>query len=192
MRLSRTLVRSLAVCVLSSGLARAQTPPFEKVLSAVTLDFNNDATMDRAVLAQGEDGADLYLYLGDADTAAPAGKMKLALLKKNFVFSGLLWGTLPGLAVNGKGSLVVKAENSAIGRNKWDEALAIGWRGGDFLVLGLTYASRDGLDPRAGGNCDLNLATGKGTRNGKPVTFAPRPVKVADWSDDSLPKDCQF
>jgi len=87
---------------------------------------------------------------------------------------------------------VVKSENSAIGRDRWEQALTIARRSGEFVVLGVTYSSRDTLDPKAGGNCDINLATGKGTRNGKAVAIPANPIKVADWTDDSLPKDCRF
>ncbi len=192
MRTSRAFLGIVGLIAASLGAARAQSPGFENVLAAASLDFDNDGAMDRAVLVRGDESADLYLYLGDADPSAPPGKMKLALVKKDFIFSGLMWGTLPTLSVTDKGSLVVRAENSAIGRNKWSMALTVALRSGEFLVLGLTYNTYDALDPKAGGNCDLNLATGKGTRNGKLVTFAARPIKVAEWSEDSLPRECRF
>jgi hypothetical protein len=184
--------------VATTGYASAQSPKpadalrIENVLSASTLSFRNDGSMDRAVLVGGEDGADLYLYLAQTAPGGGPDALKLALAKKNFVWSGAMWGTLPSLSQNGKGSLIVKSENTGIGRNKWEQALTVAWRNNEFLVVGVTYHSFDGLDPKAGGSCDLNLVTGKGTRSGKPVTFAPKPMKVADWSDDSLPKECRF
>ncbi len=61
-----------------------------------------------------------------------------------------------------------------------------------FQVVGITFASHDGLDPKAGGACDLNLATGRGMRNGKPVSFIAAPIKLVDWSDEKMPKECAF
>ncbi len=173
------------------AIAQTAAPKIEDVLAAATVNFNNTGTMDRAVLAQGADGADLYLFLGDDSAGAPP-KMTLALVKKSFVWTGAMWGALPSLEVNDKGSLVVKSENTAIGRDRWQQAATVVRRGGEFVVIGLTYSANDTLDPKAGGSCDLNLATGKGVRNGKPVTFPAKPVKVADWDAYNLPKECQF
>ena len=92
--------------------------------------------------------------------------------------------------VNGRGSLVVSSENDAIGRDRWHQALTVALRDGRFVVVGITRDSHDTLDPKAGGSCDLNLATGRGTAMGKPVTVAAAPVPLADWSDDKLPKLC--
>ena len=203
--MSATAKRSLAagVAVLAMLLAPAATtsaaetrtsPPttaIENVLAAVTLSFRNDGAMDRAVLVAGEDGADLYLFLAKSAADGP-DKLELALAKTNFVWKGSMWGTLPDLAATDRGSLIVRSRNLAIGRDKWEQALTIAWRDGDFRVVGVTYSSHDGLDPKAGGSCDLNLVTGKGSRDGKPVATAARATKVADWTDDSLPAECRF
>ena len=186
----RSLMKAcVALALLAPVVARAQTPNFANVLSAVTLPFNNDGAMDRAVLVNSEDGADLYLYLAsDAPPVAP----KLALVKKNFVWSGGMWGSLPSLSTNGKSSLIVKSENMAVGRNKWEQSLTVARRNGEFVVIGVTYTAFDTLNPDAGGVCDINLATGKGTRNGKPVSVPAAAIKVADWSEDKMPKACRF
>ena len=182
---------SVALALVAPCAALAQTPAIGNVLSAVTLPFNGDGAMDRAVLVNNEEGADLYLFLAGDAAPTPAGP-GLALVKKNFVWSGGMWGSLPNLSTNGKSSLIVNSENMAVGRNKWRQALTVARRNGEFVVIGVTYTAFDTLDPKAGGVCDINLATGKGTRNGKPVTLAPAAIKVADWSEDNLPKACQF
>jgi hypothetical protein len=101
-------------------------------------------------------------------------------------------GTIPSLQVNPQGSLVVSSENIGIGRNKWEQKLTIVYRNNEFIVAGLTYSSRDTLDPKAGGNCDVNFLSGKGTRGGKPFALTGKPPRLADWADESLPKECQF
>jgi hypothetical protein len=158
----------------------------ETILSEVTLSFTNTGQTDRAVLMAGEEDADLYLYLG-----TPKG-YSAPLIKKAFVYNGSMAGTHPSLAVGRKGSLQVNSENIGVGRNHWEQTLTIVYRNHEFVIGGITYSSRDTLDPDAGGNCDLNLLTGKGTRNGKPVTVTLKPVRVTDWSDELLPKACQF
>lgn len=188
------LFRRAALFVISAFAlpAHAQSQSYEKVLSAVTLDFSNSGRQDRAVLAQNDDSAaDLYLYLLKDD---PKGDSALALAetKKSVVFSGGAWGQIPSLETNGKGSLLIKSENDAIGRDRWSQTLTVVYRNKEFLIGGVSYTSRDTLDPNAGGSCDLNLLTGKGLRNGKPVQGKLTPIRLADWSEDKLPKECRF
>ena len=172
--------------------AQTALPSIDRALSAVTLSFENDGGMDRAVLALGDNDADLYIFRHDDSQDTIAGAVKLAMVKKSAVWSGAMWGTLPSLEVNAKGSLVVKSANIAIGRSRWEEAMTVVKRGDDYVVIGLTYSSHDTIDLKIGGNCDLNFATGKGARNGKPVSVEARPIKLADWNADDLPKACQF
>jgi hypothetical protein len=171
--------------------AHAQAPSYEKVLSAVTLDFSSSGRQDRAVLVQNDDAAaDLYLYLSKDDANGQIA-LSLAEIKKDIVFSGGAWGQLPSLETNGKGSLLIKSENEAIGRDRWSQTLTIVYRNKQFLIGGVSFTARDTLDLNAGGSCDLNLLTGKGVRNGKPVGKLA-PIRLADWSGDKLPKECRF
>jgi hypothetical protein len=163
----------------------------DSVLSVVTSDWNGDGGMDRAVLVEGQDGADLYIYLSDIDPNEDR-RRQLALAKTGAAWIGTMWGTLPGIEVNPKGSLLLKSGNGAVGRSRWTQTLTIVYRNGEFLVAGLTFDSRDTLDPKAGGHCDLNLLTGQGIRNGKPIKVAVIQIRLADWSDDSRPKECEL
>ncbi|WP_051335787.1 hypothetical protein [Methylocapsa acidiphila] len=184
---------ALAVaCWRASSPALAEAPNFANVLSAVTLDFAGGGQQDRAVLVQNaDDGADLYIYLVK-DEADSERSWTLAELKKNLVFSGAMWGQLPSLDVNGKGSLLIKSENEGVGRDRWSQTLTVVYRNNAFLIGGIAYTARDTIDLKAGGACDLNLLSGKGTRNGKPIEGKLAPIKLADWSDEKLPKECQF
>lgn len=176
--------------------AHAETPSYDRVLSAVTLNMQGDGGLDRAVLADNRDtGADLYIYLG-LDSAMrddkPAPAPKPALVKKDAAWSGAMWGTRPSLAENGKGSLLIKSENTGIGRGRWSQTVTVIYRDKNFIVAGITREEFDTLDPKAGGSCDLNLLTGKGKRNGKPVETKFGAKKLADWQDGDLPKECVF
>ena len=184
----------LAACwALGGTLPACAETPLSGVLSAVTLSFKGDGSRDRAVLVAGDDGeADLYVYLGLPDDAAERAKMKPTLVKRNVAFAGPMFGQEASLSANSKGSLVLGSMNEAIGRDKWTEKLTIAWRKDALAVVGITYRMHDGLDPNGGGSCDLNLLSGKGLRNGKPVAGPAAPVPLADWDNDHLPEACRF
>jgi len=189
---------ALALLTLTSlpALAAESVAP-DAVLSSVTVDLNNDGAFDRAVLAEvsGPDGstgeADLYVYLS-APNELGHDHRELALLKHNAAWAGGMWGTLPSLEVSRSGSLLLKSGNDAIGRGRWSQTLTIALRGGVLTVVGLTYTYHDTLDPNAGGNCDINLLTGKGTRNGKKVKASVSAQPLATWNVEEQPAECRF
>ena len=187
-----TTLAALTLCAVSALPARAEPSGYERVISTVTLSFGDDGSTDRAVLVDNFDaGADLYIFRSIED-AKPDSPMNPTLVKKAAAWNGAMWGSRPSLDTNAKNSLIVKSQNDAIGRDRWSETLTIVYRGHEYLVAGLTYESHDNLDPRAGGSCDFNFLSGKGVRNGKPVEIKSGVVRLIDWSDEKLPKECKF
>ena len=187
-----TTLAALTLCAVSALPARAEPSGYERVISTVTLSFGDDGSTDRAVLVDNFDaGADLYIFRSIED-AKPDSPMNPTLVKKAAAWNGAMWGSRPSLDTNAKNSLIVKSQNDAIGRDRWSETLTIVYRGHEYLVAGLTYESHDNLDPRAGGSCDFNFLSGKGVRNGKPVEIKSGIVRLIDWSDEKLPKECKF
>ncbi len=189
-RHGRTAAAALAVACMGATAAQAVDPRLQDVLSAVTLSFGDDGALDRAVLTRSEDDATLTIYRGVPAPEKGAAPLKPALVKAGVAWAGQMWGTLPSLSVNGRGSLVITSGNDAIGRDRWHQALTVAYRDGTYVVIGITRDHRDTLDPKAGGSCDLNLSTGRGTADGRPVTVPAVPIPLATWSDDSLPKVC--
>ncbi len=181
-----------AMLVVSSSFVHAQEtePRIQDVLGSVTFDFNGDGGFDRALLVQADGVADLYIYSTVQDPQTKDDKLNLFLKKKEIAFSGPLWGQLPSIEVSGKGSLRIKSENSAIGRNRWTQVLTLAYREERFVVLGITYTSYDTLDPNSFTDCDLNLVTGRGVRKGKAITLPLKPIPLVDWSDDKIPSVC--
>jgi hypothetical protein len=113
-------------------------------------------------------------------------------VKKAAAWNGAMWGSRPSLDANAKGSLIIKSQNDAIGRDRWHETLTVVYRSHEFLVAGLTYESHDNLDPKAGGSCDLNFLSARGVRNDKPFEIKSGAIRLIDWSDEKLPKECKF
>ncbi len=186
------LLAAVVAASLATGVARAE-PRLQDVLSAATLSFGDDGAFDRTVLTQnGDAGADLTIFRAVPAPDGAVAVLKPTLVKKDVAWSGQMWGTLPSLSVNGKRSLVIASANDAVGRDRWSQKLTVVLRDGAFVIAGITHTSHDTLDPKAGASsCDLNLLTGKGTSDGKPVTETRAPIPLADWSDYKLPNACQ-
>jgi hypothetical protein len=162
----------------------------KNVLSVVTADWNEDGSFDRAVLALSEsdpDETELFIYLSNT----LENSLRLAVYRKNIAWAGGLWGTLPSLETNKKGSLIVTSTNDSIGRNRWTQKLTIIYKNNMFVVAGYTYVAYDTLDPKYRLNCDVNLLTGRGEKNGKSFKSSSKVANIADWSDAFIPKECQ-
>ena len=127
-----------------AGAARAEPLNLEvaNLLGAATVYFGEKAEKSRVVLVAGEKGdADLRIYVEDPKSLPEQRRFNLAFAKQEVAFSGLMAGTEASLAVTDRGSLVVKSQNIAIGRNKWETAITIVKKGGDYLVAGVTRSS---------------------------------------------------
>lgn len=156
------------------------------ILSMVAADLNADKQIDSAVLLKSGDQADVYLYL-----ANPAGDLELKLARKNLVWSGAMAGTLPQLKVAKDGGLLIYSQNDSIGRNRWHQKLSVDYRDKEFVVTGYVYDERDTLDPKFSLNCDVNLLTGKGIKNKTEFKIEAQKIKLSDWADEKIPKQCR-
>jgi hypothetical protein len=182
------MVAGASLFSLAMAMAAPDAP--NPVLAEVTADFNGDGIKDRAVLLRNPDGddVDLAVYLSTAGKPAATP----SLYKPAFGWAGDMAGTEPELSVNKAGSLVVLFQNDAIGRDRWRQQFTLAFRGGALVVAGYGYQARDTLEPKHGGNCDVNFLAGKGTRDGKPFKLAAAPIRLADWTDKSAPAACTF
>ena len=167
------------------ALAHAQSPA---VPSEVTLDFDHDGKLDRAVLVDrpAEGSTDLYIYLG-----AGAGKRDPSL-KPTIVKRHLTNARTLRFEATAKGSLIVMWGCGGCS-NDFATTLTIVHRRGALWVGGVTYD----WDTRAAiGTCDIDFLAGKGLRSdgpgakAEPIKGRFRPIKLADWSEDMRPKAC--
>jgi hypothetical protein len=159
-----------------------------KVISSVKADWNGDGIDDNAVLVEAEpDQANLLVYLSESPS-----QTRLAVNKKNLVWRGAMYGTQPSLSLNPQGSLVIESGNDAIGRGRWQQKITAMYDDSSFVVAGYTYTYRDTLDLAAGGTCDVNFLTRRGVRNNNEFRINAKPLKLADWTEDSAPKECRF
>ncbi|WP_428648828.1 hypothetical protein [Roseibium sp.] len=164
--------------------AQPANVPAVAIAGVATVPVDGDIVRYRATLVETEDGADLYIF-----TDAGEG-WKQAVYAPNIVWRGGMYGQEPWMEANEHGSLKIYSENSAIGRDRWEQALTIAYRRGAFLVAGYTYSYYDTLDPDAGGQCDVNLLTGRGEHNGKSFKTKLGAMPAGDWTMDTRPAEC--
>ena len=177
---------ALAVLLFVPHLAAANDFPIDaaNILDAAVGDWNRDGAPDLAVLAVGEEGTDTGLYVYFRDPERGILEMSIGLPAK--IWGGRdFYGQEPSLPALPNGSLAIKTQNFAIGRERWEHTLSVAYRNDRFYVAGLTFNSFDTLQEDSAVHCDLNLRTGKGIVNDKPVSFAPINLTIDQWDTDS-------
>ena len=178
---------TMLVLALLAPACPAGATGLDNALSVVTGSWTADGNINTVALARGttnSDTADLYVY-SRQDAAKPI------LTVQDIVSVGMMAGNLPSLSVAKNGALLIWSGNDAIGRDHWEQTLTVVYRNGQFLLAGFTFSSYDTINPKLGGNCDLNLLTGHGVRNGKRVKFDLKPKPLQDWNEDSLAQRLQ-
>ncbi len=174
---------SVAIIVAINSVSYAKE---SNVLSVVTGDWNQDNNLDAAVLMKNNDHVELYIFLANT-----SNKLQQSLYKQDIVWMGRMEGTKPYLQASKKtGSLLIHSENDSIGRNRWNQVLTVTYRSKNFMISGYTYTSYDTLNPNSSLSCDINLFTGTGFKNKKSLKITAQKIKLTNWTDDNIPKEC--
>lgn len=169
----------------SAAAEQHQVPPFstDQVFSVATTDWNKDGVNDPVMILNVNEGErfDGLFYLSDE-----YGRLTLKHHIQDIVWgSSAMFGQEPSVTTAQNGSVILTSQNSAIGRNRWEQKLTIAYRNDKLVVAGFTYSYYDTLDPNAYGECDLNLLSGKGFKNEKPITFQPQTTSIISFSQQS-------
>lgn len=158
------------------------------VLSAISSFLD---TQDyRAVLVQGDQNADLYIFTGRYT------EPQQVVYAKDIAITGI-GGVDAHLTLSPSGALQLISENIAIGRHRWQQTLTIVYRNDQFMVGGYTYSYYDTLavddngDVKTG-KCDVNLLTGRGIIDDRPFRTELKALPVQDWSIEISPPECSF
>jgi hypothetical protein len=83
------------------------------------------------------------------------------------------------------------------GRYKTHTRFYIGMQGPELVVRRYETAVVDSISAEPDGTvkaefCAADFIANRATRNDKPADPPDKPVPLADWKDDSVPKACQF
>ena len=176
------LMMAAGITATSAQDARGMTISPDRIFSVTTGDWNKDGAQDAVIMIETpEQEFDVLFYLTDEDR-----RLKLHDHVKEMVWgASTMFGQEPSVSTRENGSILIGSQNSAIGRNRWEEKLTVVYRENRFIVAGFSYSHYDTLDPEANGECDLNLLTGKGTLNGQTIRFERKPVSVQYFAGQS-------
>lgn len=183
------LIISLALVFILATKLHAQESqiPFSKVLSAVS-DYQ-DTVYYRAVLVQGEEDADLYIY-----TRPDYENLQLEVYTPSIAVTGI--GLTDAYLVrNDAGNLQLVSHNPAIGSFRWEQTLTIAYRNDQFIISGFTFSYYNTVETTEDGevktgHCDINLLTGKGIKDENPINTQMRAVPVKAWTLDTRVDEC--
>ena len=182
----KSLIAALVVSAALPASSTAADFPADRIIAMASGDWNKDGTPDLAVIAtpgdESGDDSGLYVYVAKPEE----NRLTLALSLPNTVWGSLpiMAGQEPELAALANGSFTLVTKNESIGRDRWRQTLTIAYRNFDFIVAGYTFSSYDTLNPDGGSECDVNVLTGKGESNGRPVAGKAQFVLLKDWKDD--------
>jgi hypothetical protein len=120
--------------------------------------------------------------------------MTPTFVKENVAGNGpKVGGPRPSLKVSDKGSLLINAYGEEFGRRHYEQTLTVVFRVNNFLIVGVTREEEGVYDDKyRRQSCDLDLLTGTGKENGKPVCIKAQPIKLSEWSDLRLPDECMI
>lgn len=186
------LLLSTLLISFSAAAEQHQAPAFraDQIFSVATTDWNKDGVQDPVMILNLNDGEqfDGLFYISDE-----YGRLTLRHHIADIVWgSSVMFGQEPSVTTASNGSFILTSQNSAIGRNRWEQKLTIAYRNEKLVVAGFTYSYYDTLDPDAYGGCDLNLLNGKGFKDEKPVRFDVNVMTIAEYvsGGQNLPEFC--
>ena len=176
----------LVIALLGSA-ACAEPVESQKIITALSGDFNGDGGSDLAMILETEPGdpMDVHLFLRDVEHN---------YLKPLEVVRGKLYGewngfdrsgyensdTEPTLALLANGSIRLEIPALPIGSRRTNQTLTLAWRDNELFVAGFAYEFFDAMDDTSGSSCEYNVLTGKG-KSSKRLSVdkvAEKPVAV--------------
>ena len=193
----KTLTCSLLALLVATPVVAAPPPgappviPPSKIVSAASGAWTDDGSIGRAVLIDDDDNASVDLAIYSGNSVNPDQGLKLSAFAHDIASSGNMAGNTAELRQTQKGALQIYSENMAVGRDKWERTMTLAFRGGHFVVAGLTLTAFDDLNPNSAISCDLNYLSGIGKSGKKTLKVAAGGVPLDKWTEDLIPKACQ-
>jgi hypothetical protein len=177
----------LALALLLPTVALAEPIESQKIITAVTGDWNGDGATDLAMIVETEPGdpMDMYFFLRDREGnfLRPAGIVRGQVIgewngydRPGYEASD----TEPELTALPNGSIKLYLPAMPQGSERTNETLTLAYRNGAFIVAGFAYDYEDHLKENVASACDYDVLTGKGksSKNQPDGTTAHATVSV--------------
>jgi hypothetical protein len=159
--------------LLAPTMALAEPIETQKIITALTGDWNGDGGTDLVMIVETEpsDPMDMYFFLRDpeANFLKPAGIVRDQILgewngydRPGYEASD----TEPQLTALANGSIKLYLPAMPVGSKRTNQTLTLAYRDGVFIVAGFAYDYHDFLEDNVASDCDYNVLTGKG-KSGK-------------------------
>ena len=196
-----------ALALLLPGVALAKPIETQKIITALTGDFNGDGAPDLAMVVETgpTDPMDIHFFLRDIEQ----NYLKPVEIVREQI--GGDWNgydrpgyensaTEPELTMLPNGSIKFYLPAPEIGSERTNQTLTIAYRNGAFIVAGFAYESVDYLQENVASACDYNVLTGKGTSSKqqpdgstkhKTVSAEGKTIAFRDWNADDAFAACQ-
>lgn len=152
----------------------------------IVSDFNDDEIDDSVKILPAPAGSDYHIL--EISLSGKKGADKVVNTSLVYAFAN------PGASLEllDNGSFKVLIDHSGAGRSASLREYTISFRDEKFVLSGVTVSEYDRIDPEVGGSCDLNLLTGKGERNSRPVKLKAIHRELIHARFDWLPESCRF
>jgi hypothetical protein len=143
MRFLALIPALLATPLSAQTLTLAEADTLPRLIDSLCVDIHPLNGCEQVILLTGRDdesSADLVILsdrrLAD-DPSAPL------LVLRNATYNGSMWGMSPSLEEGDGRTVLLRSEQSGIGRHPWFQTLRISWQEDAFRVLGFGYSSYD-------------------------------------------------
>jgi hypothetical protein len=203
-------MRLIATClavILSGSTVYAEPIETQKIITALSGDFNGDGVQDLAMIVETEpsDPMDMHFFLG---------RPERFYLQPVEVVRGQIDGewngydrpgyensdTEPSLSLLPNGSIRLDIPALPMGGERTNQTITLAYRDKQFVVAGFAFEHNDLLHENIDSKCEYNVLTGKGVsgkRNmtgemvEKPVAVAGQTIAFRDWNFSTAVNACE-
>ncbi|RWL16984.1 MAG: hypothetical protein EOR57_27135 [Mesorhizobium sp.] len=150
-------------------VALAEPIETQKIITALTGDWNGDGAVDLAMIVetQPSEPMDMHFFLRDREHnfLRPAGIVRDQILGEwnGYDRSGYeASDTEPELTALPNGSIKLYLPAMPVGSKRINQTLTLAYRDGAFIVARFAYDYHDYLEDNVASDCDYNVLSGKG------------------------------
>ncbi|TIL50268.1 hypothetical protein [Mesorhizobium sp.] len=184
--------------LLAPTITLAEPIETQKIITALTGDWNGDGAVDLVMIVETEPGdpMDMHFFLRDPE----ANFLKAAGIVRDQILGEWNGYDRPGYAASDtepqltalpNGSIKLYLPAMPVGSKRTNQTLTLAYRDGVFIVAGFAYDYHDYLEDNVASDCDYNVLTGKGksgrmqpdgSTSEKTVAVEGKVIAFSEWN----------